>query len=274
MKKLLIANWKMNPVTLDEARDLFDATEKFAEKYGARVVVAPPFTHLEELINRALKKEYEGIHFGAQDAFWEDAGAFTGEISPKMLRNLGVSYAIIGHSERRMILHETDEMINKKIIACEAAGLKVILCVGEPREVRDKGLNAAKDYVKSQLEADLKNIQTLYPIPQTPDPIIVAYEPIWAIGTGVPDKPQDSANMARFIKELLMAKPHTPKRASPSDFSLNPLILYGGSVTASNAELFLSEKDIDGALVGGASLSAEEFGKIIKIATEGIANGV
>ncbi|RJQ28583.1 triose-phosphate isomerase [Candidatus Parcubacteria bacterium] len=234
MQKLLIANWKLNPLTLPEAIRLGRAEDKKG------VVISPPFPFVGA-VGKALR--YAAL--GAQDAFWESppagGGPYTGEVSPAMLKKLGVRYVILGHSERRRWLGETDKMINRKVRAAMAAGLKVILCVGEPKEVRRRGIGRAMAYVKNQLRADLKGAR---------GSLVIAYEPIWAIGTGKPDNPKETVEIARFIKRFVRPRPR---------------VLYGGSVTSRNTKNFLQYKDIDGALVGGASLKAVEFKKIITI---------
>lgn len=232
MKKLLVANWKMNLPQLNKWK-------RFSAPKNVEVVICPPFSYLretKEVLGRPLK-------LGAQDVFWEEKGAFTGEVSPSMLKNSGVEYVIIGHSERRRWLGETDEMVNKKVLAALNAGIKVILCVGEPKEVRKRGLGAAKKFVGNQLIKDLRSVKKK-------DQIIFAYEPIWAVGTGVPDKAEDSAEIAAFIKSKTGGK-----------------VVYGGSITSKNARGFFERKEIWGALVGGASLNAKEFNKIISIAS-------
>ncbi len=242
MKKLIIANWKMNPASEKEAVKLAAKTEKGALKSGNDVVIAPPFPFLAS-VKKVLKK----AKLGAQDDFWENQGAYTGEISPAMLKSFGVKYVIAGHSERRR-LGETDDAINKKVKASLKIGLKPVLCVGEPLEVRKKGLAAAKNFVKGQLKKDLKGVSQ--------SGLIVAYEPVWAISTNKgakPDKPEDSLEMIRFIKAFLR-----------KERKMKPAVLYGGSVTSKNAESFIQYQDINGALVGGASLKSEEFIKIIK----------
>lgn len=244
MKKLIVANWKMHPDSAAEAVLLARQTEKGILKSKSDIVIAPPFPFLA-----FVKKVVKRAKLGAQDDFWESKGA--------MLKNSGVKYVIIGHSECRM-LGETEEMINKKIKAALKAGLKPILCVGEHLETRKKGLAAAKNYVQKQLESDLREIvfnkKSLRKFA-----LVIAYEPIWAISTNKdarPDKPEDAFEMIKFIKSLLAAKPYT----------LYPKVLYGGSITSQNAKSFLQYKEIDGALVGGASLKAEELKKIIAIA--------
>lgn len=245
MSRLIVANWKMNPASESEAVRL----AKSCDEKGA--VICPPFTFLN-----AARQNLRKADLGAQDVFWENpipGGAFTGEVSISMLKKIGASYVIIGHSERRKYLGETDGMINKKVLATIGFGLKVILCVGEPLSVKKEGFESAKNYVKKQLLADFKDIPNLQ---RQADNITIAYEPIWAIGTGKPDNPADSAEMAKFIKNLL-----------DSRFAIRDArVIYGGSVTSSNAGCIFEHDEIGGALVGGASLKAEEFKKIIKIA--------
>ncbi len=241
MKKLIVANWKMNLPPLAGWKRNWKSKK-------ADVVIAPPFPFISE-----VGKIIFGGALGAQNAFWknppEGDGAYTGEISPRMLRAAGVKYVILGHSERRRILGETDEIINKKILAASAAGLKVILCVGEPLEVRKKGVVAVKSYVGKQISADLRNFKNLWF-----SKLIIAYEPIWAIGTGRAAKPEDAILISRFIKSLVDSK-----------FKIkNVRLLYGGSVNSQNAKSFLKLKEVDGALIGHASLSASGFSKIIK----------
>lgn len=239
----------MNPLSVSEAVKL---TKKEDIK-GA--VIAPPFVFLES-VEKVLKQ----AELGAQDIFWEEKGAYTGEISAAMLKNLKVKYVIIGHSERRC-LGETDEIINKKLTATIKAGLTPILCVGEPLNIRKKGLLSAKTFIKNQLLKNLKgiNLKSLnskFSILNSR--FIVAYEPVWAISTGttgIPAKPEDAVEMHKFIKDLLATR-----------YSLLAKVLYGGSVNSKNAESFLKNPEIDGALVGGASLKPEEFKKIVKIA--------
>jgi triosephosphate isomerase len=241
MVRLLVANWKLNPQTEFEATMLAKAVD------AENVVICPPFTFL-----RAVKRSIKKAELGAQDVFWEEKGAYTGEISPRMLKNLGVTHVILGHSERRS-LGESDEMISKKVRAVFAAGLRVILCVGEPASIRRKGLAAAQRFVESQLRRDLEGGSVF----KRRANLIVAYEPIWAIGTGKPDNPKETALMAMQIKRLLRQKAIYPQR-----------VIYGGSVTSSNTARIFGYKEIDGALVGGASLKANEFKKIIKITSK------
>ncbi len=233
-KKLIVANWKMNPTT-EKAAVLLAKQVDFKG-----VVICPPFEFLNR-VGAGLKK----ASLGAQDVFWKEQGAFTGEISPLMLKDADVKYVIIGHSERRA-LGETDEMINLKIKASLRAGPKVILCVGEPLAVRRRGLSAARSFVLNQLKSDLRGVSDRRNV-------LVAYEPIWAIstsGTGLTDTPEKAGQMAEYIKKSLPGIK----------------VLYGGSVTSKNAASFVKYPGLYGALVGGASLRAAEFKKIIKAA--------
>lgn len=249
-RKMMAANWKEHPQTVAEAMRLFDATMRLAaDASRADVVVCPPAIHLESAgahVMAAKRKKMlpANFAFGAQDVFWEEEGAFTGGIGPKMLRALGARYVIIGHSERRRFFGETDEMVNKKVLAAQAGGLIPIMCIGEPPEIRRKGRAAAKRYLAHQLTYDLKGTKKK----DGGKGVIVAYEPLWAIGSGNNDDPQDAAEIAAFIKaEAGVGK-----------------VLYGGSVNGANAEGYVRLKEVDGALVGGASLKAGDFRKIIQ----------
>lgn len=206
MKPLIIANWKCNPTTLEEAKKIF----KKANFPGVEVVICPPFIYLSTLGAK-----------GAQDCFWEEKGAYTGEISPKMLRDLGVEYVIIGHSERRKYFKETDETINKKMKAVIKAGLKPILCIDKISQLpakKQKGL-------------------------------IIAYEPLFAIGTGKPCSPERAKKMRVSIQRKM---------------GKNIKILYGGSVNSQNAKDYIKKAGFSGLLIGGASLKPQEFLDIIK----------
>jgi triosephosphate isomerase len=236
MKKIIAFNWKMNPASKKEAMSLI-------KECSAGVIVAPPFVYLDALKNKKIK-------FASQDVFYEESGAYTGEISPKMLKDLGIEYAIIGHSERRQYMNETDDTVNKKIKASLFVGLKVILCVGEALATRKKGKKAVENFVKKQLAAGLSGLKDL-----NSENLIVAYEPIWAIGTGVACDPEDARKTIGFIGEFLA-----------SSFGIKkPVILYGGSVNSQNIKSFVQFNEIGGALVGGASLKKDEVNKIIKL---------
>ncbi|MBU6414887.1 triose-phosphate isomerase [Patescibacteria group bacterium] len=249
MKKIIIANWKMNPQSAKEAERLFRAVAQGIRGVkNVDVIIAPPFVYLESLNAISYKLQ---VHFGAQDCFWEDRGAYTGEISPVTLKTLGVRYVIVGHSERRAHLGETDEMINKKIKAALKAGLIPVVCIGE----RERNhLEDTLLFLKGQLKKDFDGIK-----PSAAKKIIVAYEPIWAIGTGKAENSDDAQKIAVYIKrvlqELLNAKAALAIR-----------IIYGGSVSAKNAASFVKGgvRGMEGLLVGGASLQADEFVKIVR----------
>ncbi len=242
MKKLIIANWKMNPKSDEEAIALARAVEKgIAHLGGVTAVIAPPFPFLG-----AVHAVLDHTLLGAQDVFWEESGAYTGEVSAHELREVGVRYVIIGHSERRA-MGESNVVVNKKLRAVLEEGLTAVLCVGEPKKVRVKGTTAAQSFVKRQLEDSMKGIKNWKS--GIEDNVIIAYEPVWAIGTGEEDDPKDVAEMAEFIKKTL--KPITQ--------NLTPQVLYGGSTDAANVAGYIETGLIDGALVGGASLKASEF---------------
>lgn len=260
MKRLIVANWKMNPQRSVEAKRLFEAISRAARQLkNVETVICPPFIYLKE----AGSMKYES-GLGAQDIFWGQNGAYTGEISPKMLKNLGVRWVIIGHSERRRYLGETDEMIAKKVKAALAVGLKVVLCVGETLEERKRGWTMK--VIRNQLKKDLKNVWEL-PICQRVyskvksgsvagnwklrNRLMIAYEPVWAIGTGLVETPHGADTAAGFIRKIVGA---------------NVRVLYGGSVNAKNAESYFAMPNISGALVGGASLRPAEFAKILRAA--------
>lgn len=249
MTKLIAANWKMNPQSYAEAEKLANATIAGSKgKKNVEVVLCPPFPWLTDFSHKSSK----AIRWGAQDVFWENRGAYTGEVSPVMLKNSGVEYVIIGHSERRMSLGETDEMVNKKVQAALRAGLKVILCVGEPLSVRKQGTTAVLRYVRRQLAHAVKNVPK-----GKRGRIVVAYEPIWAIGTGIPCDLYLAERMVHACAaELALKEGFRYVRG-----------LYGGSVNARNAKSYLNAEYIDGLLVGGSSLNAREFRKIVTIAS-------
>ncbi len=261
MKKLIIFNWKINPHNAASAIKLARLVEKSIPKKNApEVVIAPPFTFLED-VGKVVKK----AKLGAQDAFWKDVGPYTGEVSWHQEKHLKVKYVIVGHSERRKYLGETDQMINKKVLAALKAKLKVVLCVGENLSIRRRGKKAVEKFIKNQLKKDLKNI--IHNSKLITHNLIVAYEPIWAIGTKHSDTPQDAYDMVQFIREILTKK-HKIQ---------NPKVIYGGSVNSKNIKNFieylprripkgfLRGKEIDGVLVGGASLKMDEIKKIVEI---------
>lgn len=244
---LLVANWKMN-TSFKEGRELArEIDEEVPEK--AEVVICPPFTHLP-----AIRAQISRLHLGAQDVFWEAEGPYTGEISPLMLKEAGCTYVIIGHSERRIHLGETDEMVNKKVKASLAYGLKPILCLGERLEERER--DKTLEIIERQLDLDLEGISDI-------DGLVIAYEPVWAIGTGRNAEPLEVNHSARYIRQIIEKK-YNKKAAK------NLVILYGGSVKAENVRSFMEQKEIQGFLVGEASIKGDEFIKIIKISSENI----
>lgn len=244
--KIVIANWKMK-YGVRESLAFVQEFKKQKLPTSVETVIAPSFTVLSE-VKKALGKS--AIKLGAQDVFWRDTGAFTGEISPLMLKELGVSCVIIGHSERRQWLKETDAVVNAKTINLLKNHLMPIVCVGETWQEKSKNLTGK--VISRQLRGGLKGV-TL-----NGQPIVVAYEPVWAIGTGRPALPRDAGEVHRLIRRDL------EKIFGPRVASNNVRIIYGGSVNAQNAASFVAEPAVDGFLVGGASLDPKEFTKIIK----------
>ena len=246
-KPLIAGNWKMfknNDEAIELVRELAPLVEGLGE---VEVAVCPPFTALAD-VSRLIKELGAAISLGAQNVYPEEEGAFTGEISPLMLKALGVDYVIAGHSERREIMGEKDDLVAAKLQIVFANGMTPILCVGETLEEREAGGATAK--VERQLEADLAGLAS----GEVPD-LIIAYEPIWAIGTGKTATPQDAQDMTSFIRNWLSEKYGGETAASVR-------LLYGGSVKPGNAAELMAMQDIDGALVGGASLKAADFAAI------------
>jgi len=246
----IAGNWKMH-LTIPEAREL--ASKIVRSSLGlpeAEVAIAPPFTALSEVM-KVL--EDSPVQLAGQDIYWEEKGAFTGEISAPMLKNAGCQYVIIGHSERRQYFGETDSGVNKKIRAALQHGLFPIVCVGESLEEREKGETMAK--VARQLVDGLNGVAS-----DEFERVIIAYEPIWAIGTGKTATPAQAEEVHAFIREKLASR-------YGKNLATCAIILYGGSVKPANSYALMSEKNIDGFLVGGASLEAESF---IQIITEAI----
>lgn len=244
MKPLIVANWKCNPASEKEAENLFrDGIKELEGVDVAEVVICPPFIYLP-MMGESL------FPIGGQDCFWGQKGAYTGEISPAMLKDLGCQYVIIGHSERRTYFNESDEMINRKIKAAIAAKLNPILCIGETKDQRDKG------QTETILEKQI--ISTLREIPESDfKKITIAYEPVWAIGTGNPCSVQEAQKVGIKIREIV-SKIYSSKTAESAR------ILYGGSVKSNNAAGYVKEAGLQGLLVGGASLDAKEFAKIVR----------
>jgi len=249
-RKVIAGNWKMNN-DLTGSKDLINklVQELKNEKYNCEVIICPPFTSLAEAGN-LLKGS--SIMLGAQNMHEEESGAFTGEISASMIKSTGSRYVILGHSERRTIFKESDQLINKKIKAALKSGLKPIFCIGETLEEREK--NITNDVLKRQVTVGLDGTSET----ELKD-IIIAYEPVWAIGTGRTATPAQAEDAHNFIRNLIKEK--YSKNAAE-----NIIIQYGGSVKPDNSGELLSQPDIDGALVGGACLKADSFIAIIKSA--------
>ncbi|MGB9823924.1 MAG: triose-phosphate isomerase [Candidatus Hydrothermia bacterium] len=244
-KRIIAGNWKMHLNHFEAVQTVRRFKNLMNEEvFQYEIVLCPSFTSLyvvsEEIKNTSIK-------LGAQNVFYEPEGAFTGEVSPLMLKALGCEYVIVGHSERRKYFWESDEMIAKKVIAVLDAGMTPILCVGENLEERQKGME--KDVVRRQFTAVFEGLDK-----EKADKVVIAYEPVWAIGTGVNATPEQAQEMHSFIRELFTRKyGHTEVS-----------ILYGGSVKPDNIYSLTSMPDVDGALVGGASIKAESFYEIIK----------
>jgi triosephosphate isomerase len=249
-KKIIAANWKMN-MTVAETVSYLESFRTHVENVnGVEIVIAPPFTaiaKLSELLGGSQK-----ISLGAQNMYHEMSGAFTGEISPAMLRELFVRFVILGHSERRQIFGETDALINKKVLTALACGLKPIVCVGETLEERDAGRET--EILTTQLRGSLAGVT-----PEQMLNIVVAYEPVWAIGTGRNATPEQAQDAHAHVRKVLT-------EIADSATANKVRIQYGGSVKPANAATLLSQPDIDGALVGGASLEALGFSEIVKAA--------
>jgi len=224
MKSLIVANWKCNPTSLAEAKRLFNSVEKGVKDFkNVEVVICPPFPYLP-MVGMASRS---GVKLGGQDVFWEEKGAFTGEVSPKMLKDFECKYVIIGHSERRRNFKETDEMVNKKLKAALKIGLRPILCIEKMSQIK-KG-------IKGFIKKDFKKI-------------VFAYEPVWAIGTGKPCSIEKAKKMNSLFRKIMNKN----------------VLLYGGSVNSQNARDFIKKAKFQGFLIGGASLNPQEFIKIVK----------
>jgi triosephosphate isomerase len=243
----VVANWKMNG-TVSECRALATAVRDGLKRpRGVDVAVCPPFTALAAV---AEVLAGSAVRLGAQNCHWEASGPYTGEISPVMLSELGCRYALVGHSERRREMGEVDEQINRKVQAVLAHGLTPVLCVGESTDERRQGLTFTT--VEGQLRADLSGMA-----PEAIAKVVLAYEPVWAIGTGVNATPAQAVEVHSYLRGLL-------SELTSKDVAGTIRILYGGSVKADNTEALAAEPEIDGVLVGGASLNAQTFVAIVR----------
>ena len=249
---LVAANWKMNPANIDDALDLARGVLSVARGHANRVEVAifPPFPFLLG-VNEVLDES--GVTLGAQDCFWEVSGAYTGEVSPAMLKGW-CRWVIVGHSERRTHLGETDDMVAKKAAAALANELSVIMCVGETAEVYDAGKSA--DYVAAQVRAGLASCSA-----DDSARLVIAYEPIWAIGTGKNADPEHAYKTMRLIRRVV-------GEMIGAGAARKVRVLYGGSVNSKNVQTYVELPLCDGCLVGGASLDADEFTHIVRVTAE------
>jgi triosephosphate isomerase (TIM) len=251
-RKFLIAgNWKMNKTPRESIKFAKDLKKAMPNDSDVEIMVAPVFNSIWP-VYAELKKTH--IDIGSQDVFWETSGAFTGEVPAKMLKLSGAKYCIIGHSERRQFFGETDETVNKKVKAVLKEGLIPVVCVGETLEQREKGME--KNIVEKQIKAAFSGIELNDYLN-----VVIAYEPVWAIGTGKTASPAQAQEMHQFIRELL-------KVLYGKLFSDSTRILYGGSLNVQNAKELLGQTDIDGGLIGGASLKKDDFAAIALAAKE------
>jgi triosephosphate isomerase len=244
-RKVIAGNWKMNKLP-NETIDYITKLGPLVKNTQSEIILCVPYI---DLFYALMHVQGTNIKIGAQNMHWEKSGAYTGEVSGEMLSKMGVDYVIIGHSERRQYFAETDETVNKKIVSALGYNLKPILCVGETLEQRENGL--AKEIITKQVELALSNIESA-----SMKNIIIAYEPIWAIGTGKTATTEDANKTIKWIREKIASLYGT-------EVAEEAIIQYGGSVKSSNAKELFSASDIDGGLVGGASLDPEEFSKII-----------
>lgn len=246
-KPLIAANWKMHKSVgeaISFAKSIQDETGPCADR---EVMIAPPFTALEAV--RAGLKE-PGYSLGAQNCHWEEKGAFTGEVSPVMLKNLGCQYVIVGHSERRQLFGETDETVRKKAAAVFKAGMIPVICLGEVLDQREQGKTF--EVVAGQVSGALDGLG-----PEQAERLVIAYEPVWAIGTGRTATPGQAQEVHAFIRNTIVS-------LFNKEVEKKLRILYGGSVKPDNIDALMAEPDIDGALVGGASLEVGSFKRLVE----------
>ncbi len=254
MEKIIIGNWKMNPDSKLKAFNIFSKIANNARKNKKenkkfpKIIIAPPFIYISELIGIVKREKINFIDFASQDVFWENKGSYTGEISPKMLKSLGVKYAIIGHSERREIIGEDDVAINKKAKLALENNLNIILCIGEKRTERRK--DKAKEVLGAQISKGLRGISF-----KKAKNIIIAYEPIWAIGA------KEACSLDLAEEAILYIKSRLRKIFSQNGEKIK--VIYGGSINKDNAKNYLNSNIIGGLLIGRASLKPSDFNEII-----------
>ena len=244
--KIVAGNWKMNKLPSEAAALIDGIKDLVKDVQGVEVVVCPPFTDLKDA---AAAVKGSNVALGAQNVAWAESGAFTGEISAGMLKDLGVEYVIIGHSERRQYFGETDETVNRRLKAALAAGLKPIVCVGEKLEEREAGQMPA--VIEKQVKEGFADLS-----PEELAKVVIAYEPVWAIGTGKTATPKEAQEVHALIRRLLA-------EIANAEVAASVRIQYGGSMKPANAKELMDQPDIDGGLIGGAALVAEKFEAII-----------
>ena len=249
-RPIMAGNWKMHKDHLEAIQLVQKLAYHLDERDydGQDVVVCPPFIALRS-VQTLIESDHLPIGLGAQTCHWEDSGAFTGEVSPPMLARLDVDYVICGHSERRAMFGETDEVVNRKVRAVQRHDMRPIVCVGETLEQRQAG--EAQDVVSSQLAGSLAGVEV-----HDPERLVVAYEPVWAIGTGENATPDDAQQMCAHIRAELAGR-------YGDELAAGIRIQYGGSVKPGNVRDLMAQPDIDGALVGGASLHSDDFALIV-----------
>jgi triosephosphate isomerase (TIM) len=249
-KKIVAANWKMNMLQAEAGEFVKDLLLEIGDMLTVEVILVPPFTAIAKVAD-TLGSDHH-IKIGAQNMYWERSGPYTGEISAAMLRNLFVRYVVLGHSERRQLFGETDEMVNRKVLAAHEATLRPIVCIGETLEQRDAA--RVEEILDRQLRGSLAGLDA-----RAFQETVIAYEPVWAIGTGRNATPDQAQGAHAFIRATLreLCDEATAERIR---------IQYGGSVKPENARALMSQPDIDGALVGGASLEARSFAQIVQAA--------
>ncbi len=249
-KRIIAGNWKMN-LTFEEAGELIDQLDEYlqgTDTGNREVILFPPYVYLE--LTGDIAEENAALSFGAQNVSEHDAGAYTGEISARMLASMGVEYVIVGHSERRKYFHETNEILAQKVNQCLEHDMNPVFCIGEVLEQREAGKHF--EVIKTQLQEGLFHLNK-----EEIRACVIAYEPVWAIGTGVTASPAQAEEMHAYIRQLLAER-------YDAGLADEIRILYGGSVKASNAAEIFAQENVDGGLIGGASLKFEEFAKIIE----------
>jgi len=248
-KKYIFANWKMNPTSFEEARHLLSQYENFGRPENLEIVVCPPVIDLVPL----QQSSKHAIEWGAQNCSWEKSGAYTGEISPSMLRERGVGFVIVGHSERRQNFGETDESVNRKVRLLLAMGLSPVICVGGGANLKEES-KKIETTVAAQVESAFSGVQAST---VKSGKVFIAYEPVWAIGTGKAASVQHASDIAEVIRKTLEKKYDTETAQSVA-------LLYGGSVTSENGDKFLKRTILSGFIIGGLSLNPTELGILIK----------